>query len=121
MKRKSIGRAIGGASLAFGIFDIVMSRTFGRGIGAGATRGGRVFQLAGAREIATGVAGLLAPGSAAPVRWRLAGDAIDFATLAYIAMPGNPKRKMALLALGIVAAVAMLDYAGLRALDRKGA
>lgn len=120
MKNEMIGRAIGAASLAFGATDILLGRKFGRGIGAGADMGGRLFQIVGAREIVTGVAGLLAPGSAAPVQWRLAGDIFDLAALGYIAAPANPKRKMALLALGIVAAVAIADLAGARALKSAG-
>ncbi|MCZ4340628.1 hypothetical protein O4H52_03350 [Sphingomonadaceae bacterium G21617-S1] len=122
MKAEIIGRAIGAASLAFGITDIVMGRTFGRGIGAGEDMGGRLFQIVGAREVVTGVAGLIAPGSVTPLRWRMAGDAFDLAALAYIAAPANPKRKMAWLALGIVAGVAVADYLGARAIKTaKGA
>lgn len=117
MKKDHIGRAIGAASVAFGITDLLLGRKLGRGIGAGADMGGRLFQIVGAREVATGVAGLVAPRSAAPVRWRLAGDIFDLAALGYIAAPANPKRKMALLALGIVAAVAIADLAAARALE----
>lgn len=117
MNQKTIGRAVGAASLAFGITDMLLGRTFGKGIGAGADMGGRLFQIVGAREVVTGVAGLVAPGSAAPVQWRLAGDMFDLAALGYIAAPGNPKRRMALLALGIVAAVAVADFAAARALN----
>ncbi|KKC24737.1 hypothetical protein WP12_17950 [Sphingomonas sp. SRS2] len=100
---------------------MLLGRRFGRGIGAGADMGGRLFQIVGAREVVTGIAGLVAPGSAAPVQWRLAGDVFDLAALGYIAAPANPKRKMALLALGIVAAVAVVDLIGARALDGRGA
>lgn len=124
MEKASIGRAIGAASLAVGITDILLGRTFGRGIGAGADMGGRLFQIVGAREVITGVAGLIAPGSAGPVQWRLAGDIFDLAALGYIAAPANPKRKMALVTLGIVAAITAIDLIGARALkasDPKGA
>lgn len=118
MRAETIGRAVGAASLAFGIADIVLARAFGRAIGAGEAMGGRLFQVAGAREVLTGVAGLVAPASVAPVRWRLAGDAFDLAALGYIAAPGNPKRRMALIALGIVAGVTLADYLGARSLGR---
>lgn len=116
MKKENIGLAIGTASIALGIADILLGRKFGRGVGAGADMGGRLFQIAGAREVVTGVAGLMAPGSAAPVQWRLAGDIFDLAALGYIAAPANPKRNMALMALGIVALVAAVDLAASRAL-----
>ncbi|KRB81393.1 hypothetical protein ASE00_15560 [Sphingomonas sp. Root710] len=116
MDKNDIGRAIGVASLAFGITDMLFGRRFGQGIGAGSEMGGRLFQIVGAREVATGIAGLMAPASAAPVQWRLAGDMFDLAALGYIAAPANPKRKMAFLALGIVAAVAAADLLAARAL-----
>jgi hypothetical protein len=118
MRAETIGRAIGTASLLFGVADMLLGRRFGRGVGAGAQMGGRLFQIVGAREVATGVAGLLAPRSSAPVQWRLAGDAFDLAALGYIAAPANPRRGTAFLALGIVAGVALADYLAARALER---
>ena len=120
MESKTIGRTIGAASLAFGITDMLFARRFGCGIGAGADMGGALFRIVAIREMATGVAGLLAPASASPVQWRLAGDIVDIAALTYIAAPANPRRKLALLALGIVGAVAAADLLGARALKRAG-
>lgn len=120
MKAETIGRAVGAASLAFGIADMLLSRRLGRGIGAGEVMGGRLFQIAGAREVATGIAGLVTPGSVSPVQWRLAGDIFDLAALGYIAAPGNPKRKMAFVALGIVAGVALVDFLASRAMTPEG-
>lgn len=119
MKAEKIGRAIGVASLAFGMTDMLLGKRFGRGIGAGSEMGGRLFQVVGAREVATGIAGLLAPSSPKPIQWRLAGDAFDLAALAYIAAPANPRRKMAFVALGIVAGVALADILGARALTKE--
>ncbi len=121
MGKQIVGRAIGGASLAFGITDMILGPTFGRGIGAGERMGGLLFRIVAAREIATGVAGLIAPADAAPVRWRLAGDLFDLAALGYIAAPANPRRKMAFLAIGIVAAVAVADLLALRRIARSSA
>ena len=118
MKAETIGRAVGAASLAAGIADMILGPRLGRGIGAGAQMGGRLFRIAAAREIATGVAGLIAPASAGPIRWRLAGDMFDLAALGYIAAPGNPKRKTAFLAIGVVAAVAVADLLAARRLAR---
>jgi hypothetical protein len=118
MKAETIGRAIGAASLAAGIFDLLAGPRLGKGIGAGEEMGGRLFRIAGAREVATGVAGLMSPASAAPLKWRLAGDVFDLAALGYIASPANPKRKMAFLALGVVAGVALIDFLGARAVER---
>ena len=120
MKAQTIGRAIGAASFAFGVADMLLGRRFGRGIGAGETMGGRLFQIAGAREVATGLAGLRAPASAEPIRWRLAGDIFDLAMLAYIAAPANPRRRTAWLAAGIVAGVAAIDLLAARELGKTG-
>lgn len=118
MTAKTIGRVVGVASLTAGITDMVLGPTFGRGIGAGEKMGGRLFRVAAAREIATGVAGLIAPASSAPVRWRVAGDLFDLAALAYIAAPSNPRRKRTWLAFGIVAGVALADILALRRMQR---
>jgi len=117
MKPETIGRAIGAASVTFGVLDLLIGPRLGRGIGAGEEMGGRLFRVAGAREVAMGVAGLIAPASATPVKWRLAGDLFDLAVLGYIAAPANPRRKMALVAFGVVAAVALVDYIGARKLE----
>lgn len=121
MKKEAIGRAVGTASLIFGVADMLLSHRFGRGIGAGREMGGRLFQVAGAREIATGVAGLIAPASPAPIKWRLAGDMFDLAALGYIAAPSNPRRNAALLAIGIVAGVALVDWLAARAIEKRRA
>ncbi len=119
MKAETIGRAVGAASVAFGILDLAIGPRLGKGIGAGEEMGGRLFRIAGAREVAMGVAGLISPASAAPVKWRLAGDLFDLAALGYIAAPANPRRKMASVALGVVVAVALADFLATRAIERK--
>ena len=118
MKAQLVGRAVGAASLALGVADILLGRRLGRNVGAGEAMGGRLFQIAGVREVATGVAGLMTPHSEAPLQWRLAGDLFDLAALGYIAAPGNPRRKTALLALGIVAGVTLIDLLAARKLAK---
>ncbi len=109
MKPDMIGRAVGAVSLTLGITDMILGRTFARGVGVAGEKGTWLFRVAAAREIATGVAGLIAPASAAPLRWRLAGDAFDLAALGSIAARDNPRRKMALFGLGLVVAVTIMD------------
>jgi hypothetical protein len=111
MEARTIGRAIGAASLAFGVTDIVMGKTFGRGIGA-EHNGALLFRSVGAREVATGVAGLIWPHSSAPVWTRFAADLVDLATLGTIIAKPNPRRGMAITAFAIVAGVALLDFLG---------
>jgi hypothetical protein len=119
MDARTIGRTIGAASLTFGVTDIVLGKTFGRGIGAGEHRGALLFRSVGAREIATGVAGLVWPSSSAPTWTRFAADLVDLATLGSIIAKPNPKRNMAVTAFAIVAGVALLDFFGANAQDRK--
>ena len=74
-----------------------------------------VFRAYGAREILTGV-GFLSAGNEARWVWgRVAGDALDLATLARGLDPGNPKRRNVQLAMAAVAGVTALDvFAGSR-------
>lgn len=118
MEARTIGRAIGAASLAFGVTDIVMGKTFGRGIGAGDHNGALLFRSVGAREVATGVAGLIWPHSSAPVWTRLAADLVDLATLGTIIAKPNPRRGVAITAFAIVAGVALLDFLGATRQDK---
>lgn len=120
MERQTIGRAIGTASIAFGITDIVLGSTFGRGIGAGERAGGLLFRTVGAREIATGVSGLVWPASSLPIWARFAADLVDLASLGVIIAKPNPRRRMAVTAFAIVAGVALMDFLGARASAVKG-
>lgn len=113
----TIGRMIGGMSLAFGLTDILAGERFGRGIGAG-EEGGTLFKTVGAREVVTGAVGLAFPLSSIPVWTRFAADLADMAALTKIVIKPNPKRSMALTALAIVAGVAAIDFVAARAMDR---
>jgi hypothetical protein len=115
MDAKTIGRAIGAMSLTFGITDILLGKRFARGTGMSEARGGTLFRTVGVREVATGLAGLAWPASSAPIWTRLAADVGDLAILGAVAARASPKRSMALLAVGIVAAVALVDLAAARA------
>lgn len=119
MEAKTIGRAIGAASLAFGVTDILAGKSFGRGIGAGEAEGGTLFRSVGAREVVTGIVGLTFPSSLIPVWTRFAADVADMAALGVIIAKPNPRRAMAVTALAIVAAVALFDFFGARAIDAR--
>jgi hypothetical protein len=118
MRPRTIGRVIGAMSLTFGITDILLGKRFARGTGMSEVRGGALFRTVGAREVATGLAGLAWPASSVPIWTRLAADVGDLGVLGTVAARPNPKRSMALLAVGIVAAVALIDLAGARAVAR---
>lgn len=119
MEARTIGRAIGAASLAFGITDILAGKSFGRGIGAGAVEGGTLFRTVGAREVVTGAIGLAFPVSSIPVWTRFAADVADMAALGPVIAKPNPKRAMAVTALAIIAGVALMDFLAARSIDRR--
>jgi hypothetical protein len=116
---RRIGQFVGAASLSFGITDVLLGKSFGRGIGAGAKAGGTMFRSVGLREIATGVVGLRWPESSIPVWTRFAADLTDLVALAPIVAKPNPKRGMALIAFGTVALVAAMDFFAARAIDNR--
>jgi hypothetical protein len=69
----------------------------------------QLLQAYGLREIATGI-GILSSEQAAPWIWgRLAGDALDIATLSTGLKEDNPKRENVGIALAAVAGVTALD------------
>jgi hypothetical protein len=75
-----------------------------------------LLQLYGVREIATGVAILLARDPKPWITARVAGDALDLATLAPALDRRNPERGRVGLALGMVAGVTAIDVACAQAL-----
>ncbi|WP_181008398.1 hypothetical protein [Sphingomonas montanisoli] len=115
MQAATIGRTIGTASVAFGFFDTLYAYMLGTSVGADA----KIFQAAGLREIGTGIAGIANPASSKPVWARFAADLGDLATLGVVAAQPNTRRKGALIAIGIVAAVTAIDFFAARAIDRR--
>ncbi|TZG25797.1 hypothetical protein [Sphingomonas montanisoli] len=89
MEAKTIGRAIGAASLAFGVTDILAGKSFGHGIGA--VEGGTLFRTVGASEVVTGLIGLSFPTSSIPVWTRFAADLADMAALGPVIARPNAK------------------------------
>jgi hypothetical protein len=106
----TLARGLGWFSIALGAAELLMPRQVGRAAGLAGRE--TLLRSYGAREIATGI-GLLV--SRRPVWWmwaRVAGDALDAATLS------RGTRGRAGLSLGIVAAVAAADLACAAALSR---
>ena len=105
---------IGLISIGFGIFDSIKARSLASGVGM---KSDAAFRLAGAREIATGLAALVPPLASFAIRSRLVGDAVDIATLGVTAAkPSNEKRSMAIMGVAIVAAVTIVDVVAMRQL-----
>lgn len=108
----ALARALGWFSIGLGVLELVAARRVGRAVGLGRRAG--LVRAYGAREIATGI-GLLSAAKPAPWLWgRVAGDALDLATLGAAAAAG-PRRGRALLASAAVAGVTAVDLLCTRA------
>jgi hypothetical protein len=109
MRRGSAGRiaeGLGWFSLGLGALELVAARPLARGMGM---RGQEALIRAyGLREIATGLAILSARDRAPWIRARVAGDALDIATLLANA-PRNHRPGGLALAIGAVLGVTVLD------------
>lgn len=120
MEGQKLAMGLGWFSLGLGLYEVVAPRHLGRVLGMEDCAG--LLRLYGLREIGTGI-GLLSqrgPGKPAPWLWgRVAGDALDLATLAYGLSRDNPKRGNVVVALGAVAGVTLLDIVSAQALSEK--
>ena len=103
----ALARGLAWFSIALGVTELVLPRTLSRTLGLG-RRPGLVAGY-GLREIGAGVGILLGADPAPWIRVRIAGDALDLATLAvpFVARPGHRRAD----------AVALLAVAGVTALD----
>ncbi len=109
-----LARALGWFSLALGTMELLLPRTITGFLGMRGSE--RLVRLYGVREVGTGLA-ILGSSDPAPWMWgRVAGDALDVATVAPKLAgrkPGN-----AALALLTLAAVATLDVLCAEELER---
>jgi uncharacterized membrane protein len=107
MSPEQLARGLGWLSLGLGIAELLAPRTIGRLTGVPIPP--TLARLYGAREIACGI-GLLTQDEPTPwVQARVAGDALDLATVAAgVLVPGAPRRRVAIAA-ALVAAVAAVD------------
>ena len=99
--------ALGWFSIGLGLAELLAPRRLAHAIGMEGSEG--VLQAYGVREIGTGIA-ILASDNPAPWIWaRVAGDALDLATLATGLSRDNPRRGNVGVAIGAVAGVTALD------------
>ena len=102
-------RALGLFSLAVGVAAVAAPRQVTRFLGL--KFDDQAMSAFGAREIASG-AGLLSPVPPGPWFWmRAGGDLMDLAALGRAIGRDNPRRRIAYVAFGAVAAVAVVDIA----------
>ena len=113
----ALARGLGVFSIALGLFEVVAARSLTRALGMQGNE--TLVRLYGLREIAKGV-GILASNDPMPWMWgRVAGDALDLATLATGLEGDNPKRDNVMLALASVAGVTALDIYCAQTLSRE--
>lgn len=104
---RGLARGLGWFSIALGLAELIAPRALTRTIGM--EDHARVAQFYGLREIGAGIGILLARDPTPWVWGRIAGDALDLASLTAALHPDNPERGRAAMALGAVAAVTLLD------------
>ena len=110
MQRSHIVQFLGAFSLGLGLVELVAPGRLGRLVGLDGRQ--RLLQAYGLREIGAGL-GLLSRSRSGPWLWaRVAGDALDVATLAAAFGAGDDdRRKRVMLTVGAVAPIVLLDIA----------
>ena len=112
---EAVARGLGWFSIGLGVVELLLAGPMCRALGMKGHEG--LVRTYGLREIATGV-GILTAGNRAPWVWaRVAGDALDLATLG-AATPDNGRKGNLAVAYGAVLGATMLDIGTARALDR---
>ena len=103
----ALADGLGWFSIALGAVEVLAPETLDEWLGVGDHR--TVTRLYGLREIGVGV-GILMSENPTPWLWaRVAGDALDLASLAPALERGNPQRHVAATAVANVALVTALD------------
>ena len=111
MKARHIGYAIGVASVAAGVIDLVVRRR---------RTGARPAPLATVAAMPPAVAPPVIAEPSGPVWTRFAADITDLGTLAVAAARADgPKRGQALTAFALVGGVALIDFLAARAAQRR--
>jgi hypothetical protein len=113
---ESLARGLGWFSILFGAAGLAAPRRLARALGLRGRE--KVLRACGARAVANGVAILRADDPTPWIWGRVAGDAIDIATVAPELEANNPRRKNARMALAAVSGVTALDVVCGRQLRR---
>ena len=107
MNPDTMARGLGWFSIGLGVTEVLGADQLAETLGMEGNES--LIQLYGAREIAQGL-GCLGMNPPTPAVWaRVAGDALDIATLVAHMTPENPKRHNVGIALAAVAGVTLLD------------
>lgn len=118
MDAKRTANFLGLFSIGLGLTELFAAKPLARALGMQGDEG--LLRFYGLREIATGV-GIFAAEDKAPWLWgRVAGDALDVATLMGH-FEDNPRREGIMTALAAVAGVAVVDVIAAQALSKEEA
>lgn len=112
---RRVAQGLGWFSIALGVAELLAPRHITHALGMEEET--RLVRAYGAREVASGVA-ILAQRDPAPAVWtRVVGDVLDLATLAVGLGGRNRRRTNVGVALGLVAAVTVVDVLAAKALQ----
>ncbi|GGM00324.1 hypothetical protein ACFQDN_15435 [Pseudomonas asuensis] len=107
-----LARGLGFYSFGLGLLELAAPRLLTRTLGMEGSE--KLVRAYGAREIVSGVGAL--SDNPVPALWsRVAGDALDLATLATALTPDNPKRGNVKIAMAVVLATALVDIMAAKA------
>ena len=107
-----LARALGWFSIGLGLAELLAPRALTRALGMEGSEA--LVRAYGMREIGAGIM-TLSPDKGLGLQSRVAGDALDIATLLAALRGDNPKRDNVAIALAMVVGVTLLDIAGAKA------
>jgi hypothetical protein len=114
---RRVAQGLGLFSIALGALELLAPRRLSQWLGLRSNP--RMIQAYGAREVATGLAILGRPSDPAPFVWaRVAGDALDLATLAAVAGGSRSKGRLGF-AIAAVVGVTVIDALCAQALSAR--
>ena len=109
MNAEKVATALGWFSIGLGVTELITGGRMSKAFGMGDRNAGKLVRAYGVREIASGVA-ILAGHKKLGVWSRVPGDLADLGSLwSAVALPSNPRRGRAALAMGAVAGATAVD------------
>jgi hypothetical protein len=109
-----LARALGWFSIGLGVTELLAPRALTRWLGMEGSEA--LVRAYGMREIGAGIM-TLSPDKGLGLQSRVAGDALDIATLLAGLRADNPKRDNVAIALAMVVGVTLLDIAGAKGVN----
>jgi hypothetical protein len=109
-----LARALGWFSIGLGLTELLAPRALTRWLGMEGSEA--LVRAYGMREIGAGIM-TLSPDKGLGLQSRVAGDALDIATLLPALRGDNPKRDNVAIALAMVVGVTLLDIAGAKGVN----